>query len=153
DKPSRFLGDQIGGDISGYPENEIEHAGRQARIVKRLDNVNGASRRLFCCFYDDGTSGGECAGDFASRLAHRKIPGRKGCNHPNRLVQYDVAYARLARYDPPIGTLPLRRIPFKELTAPDYFEPRLGDGLAMFECDCVGDLFDALAHECRGPQD
>src|SRR5690349_15033099 len=115
--------------------------------MKSLRNVKRTGRRFLGRLNDKRAARRKGACNFSRRLAHRKIPWRKRRNSPDWLMKNDVFNPGLAGNDSAIGPLAFRRIPFEELAAANNLEASLLKRLAMFECDRLCNLLNALTHQ------
>ena len=142
--------DEVAGDVGGNPEDEVEDSGGKAGVGKCVGDVECAGRGLLGRLENDRTTARKRAGNFAGRLAHRKVPRRERSDRPDRLVVDDVANTGCTRDDASVRANRFTGVPLEELGASDDLESGLLVGLAVLEGDRVGDLVLAQAQQaCR----
>ncbi len=152
DQPHRGLRDQVFGDLGRLAEHQVQHARRQPGVDEGLHELHRAGRRLLRRLQDDRAPGGQRAADLAGRRAHREVPRRERGHHADRLAQHGMAHAGLAGDDAAIQAPPLLRVPFEDLAAPQDFELRLRDRLALLQGHRGGHLIGPLAHRLHGAE-
>src|SRR5262249_22073252 len=81
-------GDEMGGDLRGRAQDEVEDTGRQPRVGVAADQCGGGGGGLLGRLDDEGAAGGERGGDLPVGPAHGEVPRDEGGDGADGLTPY-----------------------------------------------------------------
>ncbi len=87
DLAHRLIGRQFAADGRGRAGDDVEQAGRQARLFRQNGQGQGRERRLAGGLQHHGAAGGQGRADLAGDHGGGEVPRRDRAHHPDRLAQ------------------------------------------------------------------
>ena len=92
-------------DALARPEDEVDDAGRGARLLEQADQGDGRQGRDRGRLQDRRVAGGQGRGELPAHLQERVVPRPDEPAHPDRLVDDPAERGRVARVDEPAALL------------------------------------------------
>ena len=135
-------------DLGRHAIDQIDDTGRHTRIGKASDQFGRGGRGLLRRLDDDGTPGGQRAGQLADHLVDREVPGREGGDRPHRFLDHELIDSLCASgNNAAIGSAGFLGEPVDHVGAGQYLALRFGQRFALFHRQHGGDDIDAGAQQ------
>lgn len=142
--------EQVPGNLVWHAEHGLRHLGRQPGVEQALEHAQRRGRCLLRGLQDYRAARRDRRSQFPPRIAEREVPGRESGDGADGLLRHGRALPSRADQRAAVDPEDLAGVELEQADVHQHFDPRFGEGLALFHRRDAGEFVLSFQHQPRG---